>query len=136
MRVYPAVRYRDAAAAIEFLERAFGFRTTERHDGPDGTVGHAELALGESLVMLGTGSADLQDPPADFRAARVTLYVAVEDVDGHRERAQAAGAEVSELVEQDYGSRDYSALDLEGNRWSFGTYDPQSQAAAASPDSA
>jgi uncharacterized glyoxalase superfamily protein PhnB len=134
VRVYPALRYRDAAAAIDWLERAFGFRTSARHDGPDGTIAHAELVLGESMVMLGTGSADLQDPPSDFRAARVTLYVAVEDVDGHRERAQAAGAAVSELVEQDYGSRNYSAVDLEGNRWSFGTYDPQ--AAAASPDSA
>jgi uncharacterized glyoxalase superfamily protein PhnB len=136
MPIYPALRYRDAAAAIEWLERAFGFRTTARHDGPDGTVAHAELELDGSLIMLGTGAADLQDPPADFRAARMTIYVALEDVDGHRERARAAGAEVSELVEQDYGSRDYSALDLEGNRWSFGTYVPQPQAAAASPDSA
>jgi uncharacterized glyoxalase superfamily protein PhnB len=134
MPIYPALRYRNAGAAIEWLERAFGFQTIARHDGPDGTVGHAELALDGSLIMLGTGSADLEDPPADFRAARATVYVALEDVDGHRERAQAAGAEVTELTETDYGSRDYSALDLEGNRWSFGTYVPQ--AAAASPDSA
>ncbi len=134
MPIYPALRYRDAGAAIEWLERAFGFQTIARHDGPDGAVAHAELLLDGSLIMLGTGSADLQDPPADFRAARATIYVALEDVDGHRERAQEAGAEVSELTETDYGSRDYSALDLEGNRWSFGTYVPQ--AAAASPDSA
>jgi uncharacterized glyoxalase superfamily protein PhnB len=134
MPIYPALRYRNAGAAIEWLERAFGFQTIARHDGPDGTVGHAELALDGSLIMLGTGSADLEDPPADFRAARATVYVALEDVDGHRERARAAGAEVTELTETDYGSRDYSALDLEGNRWSFGTYVPQ--AAAASPDSA
>jgi uncharacterized glyoxalase superfamily protein PhnB len=134
MPIYPALRYRNAGAAIEWLERAFGFQTIARHDGPDGTVGHAELALDGSLIMLGTGSADLEDPPADFRAARATVYVALEDVDGHRERAQAAGAEVTELTETDYGSRDYSALDLEGNRWSFGTYVPQ--AAAARPDSA
>jgi uncharacterized glyoxalase superfamily protein PhnB len=136
VRVYAAVRYRDAAAAIDWLERAFGFQTTARHDGPDGSVAHAELLLGDSLIMLGTGAPDLQDPPAEPRAARTTLYVAVEDVGALHERAQAAGADVSELVEQDYGSRDFRARDLEGNHWSFGTYVPDPQAAAASPDSA
>jgi uncharacterized glyoxalase superfamily protein PhnB len=135
MPIYAALRYRDAAAAIDFLERAFGFQTHARHEGPEGEVAHAELWLGDSAIMLGTGSAELQEPPADFRDARVTIYIALEDVDGHRERAQAAGADVSALEERDYGSREYSALDLEGNRWSFGTYVPQPQAAAASPDS-
>ena len=138
MRVYAALRYRDAPGAIEWLERTFGFQTTQRVDNPDGTIAHAELLLGESLIMLGTGAAELQDPPADPRAARFTLYVAVEDVDGLYQRAKAAGADVSDLFEQDYGSRDFSARDVEGNHWSFGTYvpDPGPQAAAASPDSA
>ncbi|MEO8690309.1 MAG: VOC family protein [Solirubrobacteraceae bacterium] len=136
MSIYAALRYRDAAAAIDWLECAFGFQTTSRHEGPDGTIGHAELRLGESLIMLGQGAEDLQDPPAGPRAARVTIYVAVEDVDGLHDRAQAAGADVSDLSEQDYGSRDFSARDLEGNHWSFGTYVPDPQAAAASPDSA
>ena len=136
MRVYAAVRYRDAAAAIDWLEQAFGFQTTARHDGPDGSVAHAELQLGESLIMLGSGAAELQDPPGEPRSARFTLYVAVEDVDALHERAKGAGADVSDLFEQDYGSRDFSARDLEGNHWSFGTYVPDPQAAAASPDSA
>jgi uncharacterized glyoxalase superfamily protein PhnB len=125
MSIYAALRYRDAAAAIDWLEQAFGFQTSARHEGPDGKIAHAELWLGESAIMLGEGSDDLQDPPADFRAARVTIYVALEDVDGHRERAHAAGADVSAVEERDYGSREYSALDPEGNRWSFGTYVPQ-----------
>jgi uncharacterized glyoxalase superfamily protein PhnB len=66
----------------------------------------------------------------------MTIYVAIEDVDGLHARAQGAGADVSGLVEQDYGSRDFSARDLEGNHWSFGTYVPDPQAAAARPDSA
>jgi uncharacterized glyoxalase superfamily protein PhnB len=135
VRVYPALRYRDAPGAIEWLERTFGFQTTQRIDNPDGTIAHAELLLGESLIMLGTGSAELEDPPGDPRAARVTLYVAVDDVDVLHRRARAAGADVSELFEQDYGSRDFSARDLEGGHWSFGTYVPDPQAAAASPDS-
>jgi uncharacterized glyoxalase superfamily protein PhnB len=134
VRVYAALRYRDAGAAIDWLERAFGFQTIARHEGPDGSIAHAELRLGESLIMLGTGAEDLQQPPESPRAARVTLYVAVEDVDALHDRAQAAGADVSGLTEQDYGSRDFSARDVEGNHWSFGTYVPQ--AAAASPDSA
>jgi uncharacterized glyoxalase superfamily protein PhnB len=133
MPIYPALRYRDAGAAIDWLERAFGFETVARHDNPDGGVAHAELRLGDGLIMLGSGAADLQDAPGDFRAARATIYVALDDVDAHHERARDAGADVSELVEQDYGSREYAALDLEGNHWSFGTYVPQ--AAAASPDS-
>ena len=134
MAIYAALRYRDAAAAIDWLERAFGFQTIARHEGPDGAIAHAELRLGPSLIMLGQGAEDLQDPPESPRAARVTIYVAVADVDGLHERARGAGADVSDLVEQDYGSRDFSVRDLEGNHWSFGTYAPQ--AAAASPDSA
>lgn len=134
MRVYPALRYRDASAAIAWLERAFGFVTSARHDGPDGTVAHAELVLGESMIMLGTGAEDLQQPPDSPRSARVTLYVAVEDVDRLHAHAQAAGADVSDLIEQEYGSRDFHTRDLEGNHWTFGTYDPQ--AAAASPEPA
>jgi len=109
--VFPALRYRDAPAAIDWLERVLGFETTERIDNPDGTIAHAELRLGDGLVMLGSGPADLQDPPENARA------------------------DVSELFEQDYGSRDFNARDLEGNHWSFGTYVPP-HAAAARPDSA
>jgi uncharacterized glyoxalase superfamily protein PhnB len=127
VRVYAALRYLDAPAAIEWLERALGFETTERIDNPDGTIAHAELRLGESLIMLGSGAADLQDPPAEPRAARSTLYVAVQDVDALHDRAKAAGADVSDLFEQDYGSRDFNARDPEGNHWSFGTYVPQGQ---------
>jgi uncharacterized glyoxalase superfamily protein PhnB len=124
MPIYAALRYRDAAAAIDWLERAFGFQTIARHEAPDGTIAHAELRLGESLIMLGQGAEDLQDPPDNPRSARTTIYVAVEDVDGLHARAQGAGADVSELTEQDYGSRDFSARDVEGIHWSFGTYVP------------
>ena len=64
MAIYAALRYRDAAAAIDWLERALGFQTIARHEGPDGTIAHAELRLGDSVIMLGQGAEDLQDPPA------------------------------------------------------------------------
>jgi len=61
----------------------------------------------------------------DPLASPVGIYVAIDDPDAHHDRARAAGAQiVRELADQDYGSREYSARDLEGNLWSFGTYDP------------
>ena len=135
MSIHPTLLYRDAAAAIDFLERAFGFETLARHDAPDGAVAHAELRLGGDVVMVGTGADDLQDVPEDFRAARVGVYLSVEELDAHHERASGAGADVTrELQDTEYGSREYSARDPEGVHWHFGTYVPQ--AAAASPDSA
>jgi uncharacterized glyoxalase superfamily protein PhnB len=131
---YAALRFRDAPGAIAWLER-FGFQATERIDNPDGTIAHAELRLGDALIMLGTGPDDLEGPaPDNARAARSTVYVGTPDVAAIHARARAAGVEVSDLFEQDYGSLDFNARDPEGGHWSFGTYVPQ--AAAASPDSA
>jgi uncharacterized glyoxalase superfamily protein PhnB len=60
------------------------------------------------------------------------MYVVIEDADAHYAQARAAGAEiVRELEDQDYGSRDYSARDFEGNLWSFGTYQPELPASPA-----
>jgi uncharacterized glyoxalase superfamily protein PhnB len=121
--IYPSLRYRDAPAAIDWLERAFGFERHEVHEGPDGTVAHAELRWGDGMIMLGSERGD--DDPYGSHAGQSWLYVVVEDADAHFERAKAAGAEiVRELTDQDYGSRDYSARDPEGNLWSFGTYQP------------
>ncbi len=119
--LYPAMRYRDAPAAIEFLKRAFGFEEQVVYRNDDGTVAHAQLSYGPSILMLGSDRDDLYGK----RAGQGWLYVAVDDPDGHCARARAAGAEVmTELHDTDYGSRDYSARDLEGNVWSFGTYRP------------
>jgi uncharacterized glyoxalase superfamily protein PhnB len=125
--IFPALRYRDAPAAIEWLGRAFGFEPRMVVDGPDGTVAHAELAYDGALIMLGS----TRPPDADDYSAKVpspggtSLYVVVGDPDAHHERARAAGAEVVRALEDtDYGSREYSARDPEGNVWSFGTYRP------------
>jgi len=115
--IFPVIRYRDAKAAIDFLERAFGFERAAVYEGDDGHIQHAELSLGDSGIMLGEWSEGAHPEPGAGH-----LYVVVTDPDAHRERAQAAGAEVSDITEQDYGSRDYSAKDLDGNHWSFGTY--------------
>lgn len=123
MNVYPSLRYRDARAAIDWLERAFGFEPVQVHDGQDGAVAHADMRAGDGMIMLGT-----QPEDGGRFGDRVGLgwtYVATPDVEALFERARAAAAEITmELTDQDYGSRDFSCRDPEGNQWSFGTYEP------------
>jgi uncharacterized glyoxalase superfamily protein PhnB len=125
--IFPAVRYADADAGVEFLKAAFGATEKAVHRGDDGVIHHAELALGAGLVMVGQHRQDTKhagEPPNPL-ASTIGLYVVVEDPDGHHATARGAGASiVRELQDMDYGSREYSARDLEGNLWSFGTYDP------------
>jgi uncharacterized glyoxalase superfamily protein PhnB len=123
--IFPVLRYRDAAAAIDWLERAFGFARDMVVPGPHGTVTHAQLRHGSGMVMLGSAS---DDSPWAQPAGAAAIYVVVEDPDAHHARAVQAGADiVMELTDQDYGSREYGARDPEGNLWSFGTYRPASK---------
>jgi uncharacterized glyoxalase superfamily protein PhnB len=119
--IFPSLRYRDAMAAIEWLERAFGFERHEVHTDGE-TVVHAELAFRGSLVMMGSAKED----GFGSHEGQGWQYLVTDDPDGLFERATAAGAEVVRgLSDQDYGSRDFSVRDPEGNLWSFGTYQPE-----------
>jgi uncharacterized glyoxalase superfamily protein PhnB len=123
--IIPALRYRDARAAIEFLTSALGFEAGLVVGREDGGVGHAELQLGAGTVMLGSTGAG--DDRFDQTIGSSSVYVVLEEVDTHYEHARAAGAEiVREMADTDYGSREYTARDPEGNLWSFGTYWPGS----------
>ena len=125
---YPVLRYEDARAAMAFLERAFGFETHASYDGENGGVMHAELRLGDQYVMLGSTSEG--EGRFNQSAGRHSLYVAVEDPDTLHDRAKEAGATIErELADQDYGSREFTARDPEGNLWSFGTYRPSAEPA-------
>ena len=129
INVIPALRYRDAPGAIEWLCRAFGFREHLVVPGGAGTIAHAQLTLGNGMIMLGSARDDefgrLVAPIEKGKPATVGIYVVVEDVDAHHAQAAAAGAEILMPPEdQDYGGRLYSCRDLEGNVWSFGSYDP------------
>lgn len=124
--IFPALHYTDPEAALEWLKRAFGFEEKAVYRGEDGRIQHAELRLGDGLVMFGGVPGDAAR--SDGAQPPVTIYAVVSDPDGHYERARTAGAEiVRELADQPYGSREYSARDPEGNMWSFGTYDPYGQ---------
>jgi len=119
--VWPTLRARDARALIKFLVDAFGFEQTVVY-GEGDQVDHAQLNWPEGGgVMLGSVRADgagRVSPPG-----MASAYVVTAEPDALYKRAKAAGAEiVLELYDTDYGSRDFAALDPEGNRWSFGSY--------------
>jgi uncharacterized glyoxalase superfamily protein PhnB len=126
--VIPALRYRDAQGAIEWLCKAFGFEKKMVVPGEDGRVAHAELVLGNSMIMLGDAESDyskLVAAPVKGSPVSQGLYVVVPDADAHFERAKAEGGEIlMPLKTQDYGGRDYTCRDPGGYVWTFGTYDP------------
>jgi uncharacterized glyoxalase superfamily protein PhnB len=129
MNTIPFLSYEDAPAALDWLERAFGFKRKEVHAGENGTVVHAEMRFADGMVMLGSaGENDLgMKTPKELGAVNQGVYVIVDErIDEHYERAVAAGAEVVRPIhDTDYGSRDYIVRDPEGNLWSFGTYRPE-----------
>ncbi|WP_439598914.1 VOC family protein [Falsiroseomonas sp.] len=124
----PCLRYQDAPAALDWLERAFGFR--RGLVVPDGTGGiaHAELHWGEAgLVMLGSVREDpLGRAPGQLGGITGSIYLRTADADAAHARAMAAGAElVRPLQDTDHGSRHFTVRDPEGHVWSFGTYWPE-----------
>jgi uncharacterized glyoxalase superfamily protein PhnB len=130
MSIIPALQYKDAKAAIEFLCKAFGFEKKAVYED-NGLVAHAELTFGNGMVMLGsvkdTEYSKLLVRPNDAGGVTMSTYVIVDDADAHCARATAAGAQiVRKPVTQDYGGRDYTCKDPEGHVWTFGTYDPNS----------
>jgi uncharacterized glyoxalase superfamily protein PhnB len=126
-RLYPALRYRNAAGMIDWLGEAFGFSVRARY-GEGDVVHHAELTFGSSIIMLGTAREDAYGKMvgAPGSGGGNSIYVAVDDADAAYTRAKKAGAEIlEELTDRDYGSREFICRDPEGNVWSLGTYWPK-----------
>ena len=124
--MYPILGYRDLSTAIDWLCRVFSFEPLEIMQDESGAYVHVELRLGDGVIMPTTQSKDLDaDNPWNQPLTTQGLYVALDGVDAHYDRAVSEGAEILRpLTETDYGSREYTARDLEGNLWSFGTYRP------------
>ena len=128
--IIPGMRYRDAPAAIEWLCRAFGFSRQLVVPDEDGGIAHAQLVLGNGMIMLGSyrdeGEYDrLVRLPEDAGGSTQAAYIVIGEIEDHYRRAVEAGARVVyELAEQDYGGKLYSVLDPEGHLWNFGSYDP------------
>ena len=131
----PALRYRDAPAAIAWLCRVLSF---EKHlvvpGETAGTVAHAQLTLGRGMIMLGSDTDDsrqgeygrlIRRPDELGGYNTQSIYVLVADIDGHHARAVQEGAEIlMDLKPQDYGGKLYTCRDPEGHVWNFGSYDP------------
>jgi PhnB protein len=122
--VTPYLAVHDAAAALEFYQQAFGARERMRMPAPGGRVGHAEIEIGGSCIML----AD-EYPEIGFRSPRaiggtpVNLHLYVEDVDAVMAQALAAGAkEVRPVKDQFYGDRTGSVEDPFGHVWHIATH--------------
>ena len=122
--VTPYLSIRGAANAIEFYKKAFGATERMRMSQPDGRVGHAELQIGDSCVML----AD-EFPEMDFRGPHsvggspVHLHLYVEDVDAVVAQAVGAGAKVMRAVQdQFYGDRSGTLADPYGHVWNVSTH--------------
>jgi PhnB protein len=132
-KIAPMIAYEDAAAAIDWLCETFGFTEHgQRYVMEDGTVGHAELQLGDDIVMLATPNREYQSPKTHRETCEAAarwldnpyvidgVHVEVDDVDAHYERARAAGANVLRPPEEPgVGFRIYTVEDLEGHRWMF-----------------
>jgi uncharacterized glyoxalase superfamily protein PhnB len=128
--VIPGHRYRNAPAAIDWLCKVFGFERHAVYEGENGTIAHAELTLGNGMIMLGSGKDDefgrsFKSPEELGGVETCSLYIVVPDADAAYARAVAAGAVViTPLHDTPYGSRDFTVKDPEGHTWNVGTYDP------------
>lgn len=123
-RVIPYLVVDGAAAAIDFYTQVFGAEERMRMDGPGGRVGHAELGLGDSIIMLADEFPEMgAQSPKSVGGTPVSVMVYVEDVDAVVARAVEAGATVTRPVEdQFYGDRLGEFEDPFGHRWDVATH--------------
>lgn len=128
--VIPCMRYRDAPAAIDWLCTTFGFEATLVVPNEDGSIAHAQLGFGNSMIMLGsvfdTEFGRLMKQPSEIGQFNTqSSYLVVNDADQVYERVKQAGGEILlDIKDEDYGGRGFTCRDPEGHIWSIGTYDP------------
>ena len=122
--ITPYLSIKGAADAIEFYKRAFGAKEVMRLAQPDGRIGHAELQLGDSRVMLADEFPDMDfRSPQSIGGSPVTLHMYVEDVDAVVKQAVGAGAKVTRPVQdQFYGDRSGTLIDPYGHVWHVSTH--------------
>ena len=122
--VTPYLVMRDAAKAIDFYKRALGATEVFRFDAPGGKIGHAEIKVGDSVIMLADEMPDMgYRGPQSLGGSAVSLMVYVEDVDSQFKRAVDAGAKVKQPVkDQFYGDRSGTLEDPFGHVWTIATH--------------
>ena len=118
-----ALCYRNPKAALDWLEKAYGFEPAMIISDANGDIAHSEMRFGECLIMIGNEWTDDHKSPASIEGKNTqTVHVHLEeDIDAHCARARKAGAEIlMEPETQFYGDRTYRARDPEGHIWTFG----------------
>jgi len=125
-RVTPAVVVDGATKALEFYAEVFGATERMRVPGPGGTIAHAEIQIGDSVVMVEDASPFMgtkAPPPGGLEGSPTALYIYVEDVDATMERAEKLGATIERPAsDQFYGDRDGHIVDPFGHRWTVATH--------------
>jgi uncharacterized glyoxalase superfamily protein PhnB len=136
--IIPALRYRDAYAAIEWLCGVLGMTKHAVHPGPDHTVAHAQLTYGGGMLMLGSASNDSGaarhwisvEETGGRETAGLCLVVSEGECRAIYERVKAEGATiVQEMMEPEYGGLSFNCSDPEGHTWWVGSYDPWAEPA-------
>ena len=122
--ISPYLAVDDAAEAIEYYKKAFGAEETERTEAPGGKIGHAELKIGDSHVMLSDPFPQASTtPPKELGGTSASIFMYVEDVDAVVQKAVDAGATVTmEVEDQFWGDRFGSITDPFGHNWSIATH--------------
>ena len=121
--VTPAIVVRDAAAAIDFYKKAFGAEEIDRMAGPDGSIMHAEIRIGDSILMLGEENEQWgTKSPLSLNGVHGSLHIYVEDADAAFNRALKAGATVRYPLEDAFwGDRYGKVTDPFGHEWGLAT---------------
>jgi PhnB protein len=122
--VTPYLAVDDAAEAIEYYKKAFGAKERVRMEAPGGKIGHAELEIGDSLVMLSDALPQFSTrPPEELGGTSVSVFMYAEDVDAVVKQAVDAGATITmEVADQFWGDRFGSVQDPFGHLWSIATH--------------
>ncbi|MBY6188298.1 VOC family protein [Marinobacter hydrocarbonoclasticus] len=122
----PYLMVKNVSQAMDFLQTAFGFERTGEPMVEDEVVIHAEMTFADARIMLGREGAfgsEARSPASSNHDQGMGLYLYCPDVDAHFEQAQEAGAAIMQPVsDMFWGDRIYTALDLDGYRWSFATW--------------
>jgi PhnB protein len=114
--VTPLLSVKGAGRLIDFMKKAFGATETYRFPAPDGSVMHAEIKIGDSILMLGEGTKECTAMPSSF-------YVYVQDADAtYREALNAGGESLEGPTDQFWGDRVASIKDFAGNKWMIATH--------------
>lgn len=122
--VQPYLIFAKCAQAISFYEKAFGAKEKFRMSGPDGRIQHAEIQIGDSVVMMADEAPQMDVfSPAHFGGSPVSLLIYTEQCDAMYDQALKAGAEsLREPADQPYGDRMSGVKDPFGYRWYIATH--------------